>query len=809
MLQIRNPIPVVSALVMLAAVAVAAPARLPVILDTDIGTDIERRWWLAGKLSTNDVPPGSTRACRAVPCNDFDEKMGDPGALYKAVIFNPVPGPPMGRNTRLSFQYRLDRTDTLRIQIYSLTKGYHRQLILTDLPRGQWQSATVDMTQARRPDGSGGALSEDERIDDIQFYVDPSADLVIDNIVLYDAAPAHELRPFPRRIHFTGWFDTGKQGQEWPGDFQIVAHEKPLTWFAAKSVPHPQSDGAWLRIQLRGERPMGERISVRFRYRLTGGDQIKVELADSKQRFQTVLTGPASDQWSEATAEFAIPAEVGRQPRLVDEIRFLVGPRMQLLVDDVLLYEPDDAAQSVKAFPTAEGFGANARGGRGGRVMEVTNLDDAGPGSLRSCLEASGPRLCVFRVSGTITLKSEIQVRTPYLTVAGQTSPGGVQIKGTGQPDGDWGVWFVNGAHDIVVRHLRVRMGGNMKHDAGNNLLFYGTAEPGVHDVIVDHCSVSWGSDTQLDWYGSYLDRATFQWNLIGECYMGQHIGGNRAPKNLTLHHNLYANLGSRTPLMQHADVFDFRNNVIYNWSGNNASVFGQFALNTSAFGNVVANLWLAGPESGYPYLNVGNGGPVRLDGSAAEEVGTKLYLAGNWGPRCPTGCTNDWIGHGVNTWDYYELDHDGTTHLVNQAQYAAAKPFPVPLVTLDAVSNLLDKVLVTVGACKPWRDPLDLRVVRNVREKTGTSRVNTTGPWPDLANGAPAPPTDSDHDGIPDAWEIAHGLDPNNARDGAAAAANGYTNVENYLNELAGDPVPRVGKTPAAPARDPETARH
>jgi pectate lyase len=313
------------------------------------------------------------------------------------------------------------------------------------------------------------------------------------------------------------------------------------------------------------------------------------------------------------------------------------------------------AAQAVKAFPTAEGFGADAVGGRGGRVIEVTNLDDSGPGSLRAAMEASGPRIVVFRVSGTVSLTNAIRVRTPYLTVAGQTSPGGVEIKGNGQPEGDWGVWCVNGAHDIVLRHLRVRIGGNMKHDAGNNLLFYGTAEPGVHDVIVDHCSVSWGSDTQLDWYGSYLDRATFQWNIIGECFMGQHIGGNRAPKNITLHHNLYANLGSRTPLMQHADVFDFRNNVIYNWSGNNASVFGQFALNSSAFGNVVNNLWLAGPESGYPYFNVGNGGPTRIDGKAAEAGGTKLYLAGNWGPRAATGSTNDWIGHGVNTWDYYE----------------------------------------------------------------------------------------------------------------------------------------------------------
>ena len=462
------------------------------------------------------------------------------------------------------------------------------------------------------------------------------------------------------------------------------------------------------------------------------------------------------------------------------------------------------AAPSARAFPTAEGFGAKAVGGRSGRVIEVTNLNDSGDGSLRSAMEASGPRICVFRVSGTITLKSAIRVSSPYLTVAGQTSPGGVQVKGTGQPDGDWGVWCVNGAHDIILRHLRVRMGGNMKHDAGNNLLFYGTAEPGVRDVIVDHCSVSWGSDTQLDWYGSYLDRATFQWNLVGECFMGQHVGGNRAPKNITLHHNLYANLGSRTPLMQHADVFDFRNNVIYNWSGNNASVFGQFALNSSAFGNVVSNLWLAGPESGEPYLNVGNGGPTRIDGSAADAGGTRLYLAGNWGPRSPTGSANDWIGHGVNTWDYYEFKKDGSTHLVDPAQYGAEKPFPAPPVTLNPVSLLLDRVLATVGACKPSRDAVDRRIVGSVRDKTGTSRASTTGPWPDLASGAPAPPADSDHDGMPDAWEKEHSLDPNNARDGAALAANGYTNVENYLNELAGDPVPGLGRAPAPPPGQP-----
>jgi hypothetical protein len=180
------------------------------------------------------------------------------------------------------------------------------------------------------------------------------------------------------------------------------------------------------------------------------------------------------------------------------------------------------------------------------------------------------------------------------------------------------------------------------------------------------------------------------------------------------------------------------------------------------------------------------------------------MYLSGNWGPRSPAGGTNDWNGHGVNTWDYYELNHDGSTHLVNQAQYDAGKPFAAPPVAMDGVPNLLDKVLASVGAYRHSRDAIDLRIVNSVRDKTGSSRVSTTGPWPDLASGAPAPPADSDHDGMPDAWEIAHGLDPNNARNGTTAAANGYTNLENYLNELAGDPIPLSGKASVKPEAQP-----
>jgi hypothetical protein len=126
----------------------------------------------------------------------------------------------------------------------------------------------------------------------------------------------------------------------------------------------------------------------------------------------------------------------------------------------------------------------------------------------------------------------------------------------------------------------------------------------------------------------------------------------------------------------------------------------------------------------------------------------------------------------------------------VDQAQYDAGKPFAAPTGALDPVSKLLDKVLASVGACKPSRDAIDLRIVQSVRDNSSTP-FGTGGPWPDLAQGAPAALPDSDHDGMPDAWEKAHSFDPNNASDGAATAANGYTNVENYLNGLAGDIVP------------------
>jgi hypothetical protein len=204
------------------------------------------------------------------------------------------------------------------------------------------------MTAARRPDGSGGPLAEDERIDDIQFYVSPDASLTIDDIVLYEAARTNEDSPFPRRIVFTAWFDTGKQGQEWPGDFEIVPHPRPRRWYAAKSVENPKTQRPWIRVHMRGLRLLSERTRLQFRYRLTGGRELQVALANSgtDSKLQVPVRKPALDKWTQATVDFRVPAKDNSQDRQTDGILFMVQPGGTLLIDDVLLYEPTKSAHS-------------------------------------------------------------------------------------------------------------------------------------------------------------------------------------------------------------------------------------------------------------------------------------------------------------------------------------------------------------------------------------------------------------------------------------------------------------------------------
>lgn len=315
------------------------PAKVHVAEDYD--TDIEKRWWMSGKAETKDVPPGGVRANRSILTQDYDDRQGNMKTMYSAVIFNPVPGPPMGKNTRLTFRYKLIGTDKMKVQLYSLTNGYHRYLSLEGLPQNEWREGTVDMTHMRRPDGTGGPLAEDERIDDIQFYVDPRAEVLIDDVILYEAAEPRETRPFPKRVLFTGWFDTGKQGKEWPGDFEIIGHEKPRTWKAAKSILDKKTGETWIRLDLRGSRKLGKKNELSFQYRIKGADRVSVALIDARGGGVWIAYSTLKDVKEGEFTKVTLPFNLEKAPKgdTIEEIHFIL-PGGELIVDDVLLYEP-------------------------------------------------------------------------------------------------------------------------------------------------------------------------------------------------------------------------------------------------------------------------------------------------------------------------------------------------------------------------------------------------------------------------------------------------------------------------------------
>src|SRR3954469_11998123 len=247
----------------------------------------------------------------------------------------------------------------------------------------------------------------------------------------------------------------------------------------------------------------------------------------------------------------------------------------------------------IPAFPGAEGFGATTPGGRGGKVMMVTNLNDGGPGSFRVACEAEGPRIVVFRVSGLITLTRKLIIKNPYITIAGQTAPGdGICLRN---------FTFVIATHDVVVRYLRSRL-GDLTGQEDDCI----TLAAGATNVIIDHCSATWSIDEALSLAGN-VSNVTVQWCLIAEALnhskhaKGPHGYGSlsRANGAVTWHHNLWAHNNSRNPRLGDNygrppyPLFDVRNNVIYDF-GEIASGLTQGVLKV----NYVANYILPGPSS-------------------------------------------------------------------------------------------------------------------------------------------------------------------------------------------------------------------
>ncbi|MBE3071948.1 MAG: pectate lyase, partial [Acidobacteria bacterium] len=411
------------------------------------------------------------------------------------------------------------------------------------------------------------------------------------------------------------------------------------------------------------------------------------------------------------------------------------------------------------AFPGAEGFGARTPGGRGGRVMIVRTLEDAGPGSFREAVTAPGPRVVVFAVGGLITLKSPVDITEPYLTIAGQSAPGdGVCTRGH---------QVSIRTHDVIVRYLRFRPGDILKAEV-DALDIMGES----HDVIIDHCSATWSVDENLSPSGA-VSNITVQWCLIAESLnrsvhsKGAHGYGSlvRAVGGVTLHHNLWAHNSARNPRLGDNygnppwPVFDVRNNVIYD--------YGQIASGLTGdrlSANYVGNYIRPGPSSDRAR------GIIVL----TDTADVTYFVQGN-----VVEGRDDWTADNTRLFDRTEFDG---RRLVTVAR----TPFGTPAVRTTSASDALADVLAGVGATRPRRDAVDGRIVRQVEQRSGfiIDSQSQVGGWPEYRS--VVPPPDSDSDGIPDAWERTHGLDPRNPADASKPVGrDGYTGIEVYLEEL------------------------
>lgn len=424
------------------------------------------------------------------------------------------------------------------------------------------------------------------------------------------------------------------------------------------------------------------------------------------------------------------------------------------------------ADADVPAFPGAEGFGAFARGGRGGKVFCVTSLADKGPGTLREATEAKGPRIVVFRVSGIVDLNSSIQIKNPYITIAGQTAPGdGVCLRGGS---------FVIDADEVVVRYLRSRLGDR---GSGGDALSITRG----HNVIVDHCSASWSLDEALSCSTGEpeIDNVTVQWCFITEALnpknhsYGSLIRGCRGAR-YTYHHNLYAHNRGRNPRPGNYDrqnphtedpeglLLDFRNNTIYNWSGT-AAGYNSDKNSVTRF-NYVGNYLVPGSNSSRRGLAYSVGSPYN-----------RACFAGNW-------------YDGKLPQDPWSLLDFGNWSAEQIAAYRQAAPFETGPIETQKAPDAFRDILRRGGASLPKRDAVDERIVRDVENGTGRiiNSQSEVGGWPEYKS-ADAP-ADSDRDGMPDGWERARGLNPDDPSD-AAAACDGaeYTNIEEYINSLGG----------------------
>jgi hypothetical protein len=469
---------------------------------------------------------------------------------------------------------------------------------------------------------------------------------------------------------------------------------------------------------------------------------------------------------------------------------------------------PTDLPQaSIPAFPGAEGGGMYAFGGRGGNVYVVTSLEDRGQGTLREACEQGGARIVVFNVSGIIKIKSPLIIRAPYITIAGQTAPGdGICVAGES-------VWI--DTHDVIIRHMRFRRGetfvGRRDDAIGGNP---------VGNIMIDHVSATWGLDENMSMYrhmynpgAGYPDvkvgtvNITIQNSLFGEALdtynhaFGSTLGG----ENCSFMRNMWANNAGRNPSIGWNGIFNFVNNVVFNWY-NRSTDGGDYTANY----NIINNFYKPGPVTN---LNE----PISYRILKPESGRSKLpymvfgraYVNGNIVNNNDKVTKDNWDG-GIQIENKKGelMGYDEAKTYFDKMK--SDKPFPMPWFRpFLKADEAYEFVLKNVGATLPIRDKVDERIVRTV--KTGVPEyakglekkefyqfehrrlpkdsykqgiitdISQVGGYPEYKG---KPYVDTDKDGMPDAWEKKYGLDPKDPSDAKKDLnGDGYSNIEDYIN--------------------------
>lgn len=489
------------------------------------------------------------------------------------------------------------------------------------------------------------------------------------------------------------------------------------------------------------------------------------------------------------------------------------------------------SAQTL-AFPEAEGFGRFAQGGRGGEVVTVNSLEDYTSkdtpieGTLRWALEqykstkeidgktitVYEPLTIVFNVAGTIFLKEDLKVKRDNLTIAGQSAPGmGICISGhsmtfNGATGGEMWYYGPRRKH-LIVRYLRFRP--TIPED--NTYVTYGTDVENYEQVIFDHCTMTWANEECLAIYDTKY--TTVQYCIAAEgLYNANHKKGTRSYCGVwggqfaTYHHNLIAHNDSRNIRFNGARahdtlaVIEYRNNIVYNWGTNNSGQGLEVEVKVEGVTrnelNMFCNYYKHGPATGYssgksPSLTNKVNRFVRIDQDTASwHAGyqSKHYIENNYMTNYPVITADNW-------WCGVQTTLSDTTlfkSLFRADAYSPEVAAQLPA-KLETAEEAYETTLSQVGACAPWRDWQDARLIEETKNGTASGKGSkgkdgiiddpqVVGGWPKLTG---EPYTDTDGDGMPDEYEEANGLNKDDYSDGAQLQADGYSNLEIYLNSI------------------------